>query len=129
LAVYLRHDAAVALDLQAFVASAILPHFGPAGKAWERSTLLMREADVSPDPDRRAFLRERAQKYIVCCARACLAGKPLPKFRRPAAQTAKRASSNGGQQSVGIRRGLADDPVLQAIGDDLGQSFRGPAVS
>ena len=33
LAVYLRQDAAVALDLQAFVASAVLPPHGPAGKA------------------------------------------------------------------------------------------------
>jgi len=106
LAVYLRHDAAVALDLQAFVASAVLPHFGPAGKAWERSTLLMREADASPDPDRRAFLRERAQKYFVCCARACLAGKPLPKFCRPPARTAKRSPTAASNvlESAGARQ-------------------------
>ena len=129
LSVYLRADANVAPRLQAFVASAVVPHFGPAGKAWTEIKLLQLEAEATADPDRAAFLLERARNYLIGCGRALLVGKPLPTFRRPAAQTAKRASSNGKQQGMGIRKALADDPVLQAIGDDLGQSFRGPAVS
>ena len=101
LAVYLRQDTGVAPDLQAFVASAVVPHYGPAGNAWEQSTLIMREANASPDPDRRAFLRERAQKYIVCCGRAVLAGKRLPKFRRPPAEATKRDAGKGSQMAAG----------------------------
>ena len=84
LAVYLRPDAAVAPDLRAFVASAILPPHGPAGKAWMEINLRRREAEATADPDRRGLLRERARDWLIRCARAYLEGKPLPrKQRRP----------------------------------------------
>jgi len=119
LSIYLRADAGIAPRLQAFVASAVVPHFGPAGKAWTEITLLQIEADATADPDHRALLRERARDYLIRCGQACLAAKPLPKLRR-AGQTAKRAPSNGKQQGMGIRRVLTDDPVLRAMADDLG---------
>ena len=55
LSVYLRPDANVAPRLQAFVASAVLPHFGPADKAWTEIKLLQLEAEATADPDRRRF--------------------------------------------------------------------------
>jgi hypothetical protein len=122
LSLYLRPDADVAPRLQAFVASVVLPHFGPGSKAWTEIKLLQLEARATADPDRAALLRERARDYLIGCGRACLAGIPLPTVRRPAVQTAKRASSNGKQQGMGTRRALADDPVLRAMADDLGQA-------
>jgi hypothetical protein len=113
-------DARVMLSFQAAMAALIMPHHGPFGKAWADIGLLIREADATEDPERRAFVRERAQKYSVSCLRAYMAGKRLPKLRR--LRTVKRAPRDDSRQGAETRGALADDPVLRAIADDLGQA-------
>jgi hypothetical protein len=82
LSIYLRPDSGIDPGIQANVASLVLPHYGPAGRAWMAFHLLLIEADATHDQDRRALLRERARDGLISSARACLAGKPLPRFRQ-----------------------------------------------
>ena len=85
--------------------------------------LLMRVADASPDPDRRALLkRTGTEVYRRLLPRAFLAGKPLPKFRRPPAKATKRDAGKGSQMATGAHKAMPSDRLLQAIVDDLGQS-------
>ena len=80
LSIYLRPG--ITPNLQALVASMILPYYGRAGEAWRQFHLQLMEADAADDQDRRALLRERARDWLIRCARNYLAGKPLPRFHR-----------------------------------------------
>jgi hypothetical protein len=84
LSVYLQPDAGVPIDMQATVASTVLPKTGPAAEAFCGMHLLLIESRAADDPDRAACLRERARDWLIKCARAHLAGKPLPRPRRRA---------------------------------------------
>ena len=53
------------------------------------------EADKADDQDRAAFLRERAQGYLICCARSYLAGRRLPKPTKLKAGTKSKAAADG----------------------------------
>ena len=79
--VYLRADAGIDRRIQAMVAGTILPPYGSTGQAWMVSHAWLLEAAATADQDRRALLRERALDWLVRCARAYLAGKPLPRPR------------------------------------------------
>jgi len=79
--VYLRADAGIDRRIQAMVAGVILPPYGSTGQAWMVSHAWLLEAAAADDQDRRALLRERALDWLVRCARAYLAGKPLPRPR------------------------------------------------
>ena len=93
LSVYLRPNAGITPQIQAAVAAAILPRFGPSAEAWLELRLLLSEADAAGDEDRRALLRERARAHLVRCARAHLAGAPLPRARRWPRRPKERASA------------------------------------
>ena len=82
LSVYLQANAGIAPGIQAFVASVILPSFGPSGKAIMEIRQLLWEADKATDLDRRALLRERARDQLIRSAQAYLAEKPMPRTRR-----------------------------------------------
>lgn len=111
LGVYLRPDADVPRSLQAVVASTVLPSTASVDKALERSHQLLLEANAAVAPDRAAFLREKARDWIIRCARAYLAGKPIPRRRR--------------SKTFGRRRGTRDVPaggkkrMTFAMWDDL----------
>ena len=81
LSVYLQPKAGIRLDLQAFVATMVLPPWAGAEQALRVLGLRLLEAQATVDPRRREFLRERSQKDTVRCAQAFLAGKPLPRLR------------------------------------------------
>lgn len=106
-------------SLQAAMAAMMLPHHKPADKAWQQIHLLLLEADATDDCDRRAVLRERARNYLVRCGEACMAGRPLPTLHR---LPARRARSKGSQRGAAVDADLANDPVLQAMAEDLGQA-------
>ncbi len=81
LSVYFQAGAHINPSLQASVASMVLPRSGPTAQAWMVSHAWLLEAAATDDQDRRALLRERAREWLVRCARAYLAGKPLPRPR------------------------------------------------
>ena len=118
----LAPNAKTTLTFQAATAALALPHGGPFGKAWEDIGFLIRAADATEDLDRRAFLREQAQKYTVACLRAFLTGRRPPKLRRSPVKTVKRAVNDDSRHDAEIRKALEDDPVLQAMVSDLGQA-------
>ena len=72
--VYLRDDAPLPLELQAFVASAVLPPARPLDWTYFGWNLQLIEADALRCP---ATARERVAKEMVKAARDLLAGKPL----------------------------------------------------
>jgi hypothetical protein len=84
LSIYLRPG--IAPQVQAFVASRTLPHFGPANELWLKVRGWLEEADGTHDQDRRLLLVERSREWVVRCARAWLAGKRLPTHRRKSPQ-------------------------------------------
>ena len=81
LSVYLQPGAHINTSLQASVASMVLPRSGSTAQAWMMSHAWLLEAAAADDQDRRALLRERARDWLIRCARAYLAGKPLPRPR------------------------------------------------
>lgn len=111
LGLYLQPDAGVSRGIQAIVASAVLPMTGPAAEAFRENHLLLMEAEAADDPDRAAFLREKARDWIIRSARAYLAGKSIPRRRR--------------SKTFGRRRGTRDVPaggkkrMTFAMWDDL----------
>ena len=101
----LRADAGIDPQIQAVISGAILPPFGPSAQAWCEIHQLLRYADAAGDEDRRALLRERARDHLVRCARAHLAGKPLPRPRRRAqASEDRRATGAHGARTSGTSR-------------------------
>jgi hypothetical protein len=78
LSAYLRPDAGIAPDFQAFVASSVLSPFGPTAEVFLALQLRALEADAADDPDRAAFIRERIRGDLIRYGRAFLAGKRLP---------------------------------------------------
>lgn len=80
--VCLRPNANISTSLQAGIASAVLPRFGQADAIYEKANAWIREAAITAEPDRRAFLLERMQEWLIRCTTAYLTGMPLPQPRR-----------------------------------------------
>ena len=111
LGLYLKADAGIAPNLQAFVSSVALPPDGPAAAVWQELRFRLMEADASEDRERRALLRERVRDHLIRTARAFLAGKRLPKFRRQTAAAAK-GPVPGDKPQNGIRpAGIKNVPL------------------
>jgi hypothetical protein len=121
---YLQPGMGIDPRLQAVVASSVLPHSGRAGEAWERIRCQLQEADAAEDQDRGAFLRERAREWLIRCARAYLAGKPLPRpRRRPQPATDRDGSATGadGTRTQGMSaEAMLMDFLWHAAGVDAG---------
>ena len=106
----------VAPKIQGFVASMVLPQYGVAGEAWREIRLQLMEADATVDQDRRALLRERAEDYLIACARNYLAGKPLPRVKRWSQKTKDRASKPTGVSSGRRRKGSPEAAARDTAG-------------
>jgi len=118
LSVYLRPNVGITPQIQAAVAAAILPRFGPSAEAWLELRLLLWDADEAGDEDRRALLRERARAYLVGCTGAHLAGKPLPRARRRLrASEDRRATEAHGARARGTSR---EAELLDVVGNTVG---------
>ena len=114
----LRADAGIDPRIQAAVAAAILPRFGPSAEAWLELRLLLWDADAAGDEDRRALLRERAENHLICCTRAHLAGKPLPRPRRqPQASEDRCATEAHGARARGTSM---EAELLDVLGNTVG---------
>jgi hypothetical protein len=96
LSLYLQPDAGVPPEMQAAVATAILPQSDAVAQAFFESHLLLMQAKAAEDPDRAAFLREKARDWIVRCGRAFLAGQPLPRPQRPPASRVRKSEEMRG---------------------------------
>ncbi len=121
LSVYLRPDSGTDPGIQANVASLVLPHYGPAAKAWQWVHIQLMESDATDDQDRRTLLRERARDWLIRCARSYLAGKPLPRPRRQRQTPKDRQTSKTDKPGSGTQRTSMETMLMEPIGSGLDQ--------
>ena len=129
LGAYLRPDANIDPTLQATVASAVLPPFGPMGEKWGMLHLRSLEAQAAHDPDRGATMRDRVRNDLVTCARAHLSGKPLPSMTRLGWRPSKMQAEPAQDLREGTSPGREPRPVLGDPRDAHAEQSQGGHVS
>jgi hypothetical protein len=115
LSTYLRPDAGISPDLQAFVASSVLPPYGPTAEIFLQLQLRALKANATDDADRAAFIWERIRGDLIRCGRAFLAGTRLPVLKRR--RTADHATPGATIMRQGLISGAAFGATLLNAGD------------
>jgi hypothetical protein len=122
LSTFLRADAGIDPRIQALVASAVLPPYGPSGIVWVETRRLLLDADAAIDEDRRALLLERAQKHVVHCALAVLALKPLPRLKGSSRGPKERTPAGGKVDDAKGCGTTVKDVLLHTISSAMGDN-------